>query len=344
MEGYSPGEQPAPGTRVIKLNTNENAFPPSPKVMQALRQVEAEQLRRYPSPVGEPFRSAVASMLGVEPAMVIVGNGSDDLLTIATRTFVPAGGCIAHPDPTYSLYPVLAQLQDARSVAVPWAGAWELPIEGLLATNSDAIYLANPNAPSGTLVGIDAVRSLAKSFDGILLIDEAYADFAPKNCLQLVREFENVVILRSLSKAYAVAGLRVGYAVAQEHIINELLKVKDSYNCDTLSMILACAAIEDQEYARQTWDHIRAERTRLTAELEKLDFTVVPSHANFVLATCPGGVGKDWYLGLKRQGILVRYFDTPALRDKIRITIGTSQEMNALLGGIKALAAAEKAA
>lgn len=345
MAGYTPGEQPAPGERVVKLNTNENPYPPSPKVMAAIRELEAEMLRRYPNPTADAFRDAAARLWGLPTReMILAGNGSDDILTIATRTFVPPGGTLAYPDPTYSLYPVLAAIETARTVAVPWAKDYQLPIDELIATKADAIYLANPNAPTGTFVSPMKVAELAKAFDGLVLVDEAYADFADDNCVALVKAHENVVISRTLSKAYSLAGLRFGYAIAQQHVIAEMMKVKDSYNTDAISIVAATAAIEDQEYARRTWDNVRSERHRVTAELRELGWDVLPSEANFVLAAPPDGRGKEAYLGLKRQGILVRWFDKPGLSDKIRITIGTSQENNALLGGIKALTAAEKAA
>jgi len=344
MDGYTPGEQPAPGERIIKLNTNENPFPPSPRVMQAIREMEPELLRRYPNPVADAFCAAAARVLDLSADMILAGNGSDDILTIATRTFVPPGGKLAFCDPTYSLYPVLARLQDADGVSVKWEKDWSLPVDGLLAARADAIYLANPNAPSGTFVSPTKVAELAKSFDGLLLVDEAYVDFADDNCLSLVRDLPNIVISRTFSKAYSLAGLRFGFAVAQPAVIEQMMKVKDSYNCDAIAIIAAAAAIEDQEYARRTWEHVRAERQRLSSELTQMGWTVLPSSANFIFATPPDGRGREAYMGLKRQGILVRHFDKPALADKIRITIGTSQENNALLGGIKALTTAEKAA
>ena len=344
MDGYTPGEQPGAGERVVKLNTNENPYPPSPRVMQAIREIEPEVLRRYPSPTAESFRKAAAKILGVEKDMILAGNGSDDLLTIATRTFIASAGTLAYPEPTYSLYPILAQLADARSITVEWGGDWSLPIESLAATKADAIFLANPNAPSGTFVPPTEVAKLAEQFNGLLLIDEAYVDFAESNCLSLVSKYPNVMVTRSFSKAYSLAGLRFGYAVAQPAVIHEMMKVKDSYNCDAISAAAAAAAMEDQEYAARSWNHVKGERARLTEELRQLGWSVLPSQANFILATCPGGRGHETYLGLKRQGILVRFFDKPGLTDKIRITIGTSQENNALLGGLKELSASEKAA
>lgn len=343
MHGYAPGEQPGVGERVVKLNTNENPFAPSPKVVQAIQNVEPEMLRRYPNPTADVFRDAAAELLGVTRDMILAGNGSDDVLTIATRTFVRPAGTLAYPEPTYSLYPVLAQLEDAKEATVPWEPDYALPVDALLATKADAIYLANPNAPTGTFVSPMKVEELAKRFKGLVLVDEAYVDFAEDDCVPLVREHENVVITRTLSKAYSLAGIRFGYAVAQPHVIAEMMKVKDSYNCDAISVLAATAAIQDQPYAKRSWDHVRQERQRLSSELTQMGWTVLPSQANFILVTCPSGKGREAYLGLKEQGILVRYFDKPGLTDKIRITVGTMQENNALLGGIKTLtAAAEK--
>src|SRR5918992_778735 len=344
MSGYTPGEQPGAAERVVKLNTNENPFPPGDRVLKAIREIEEEALRRYPSPTAEKFRIAAAKCHGLTPDMILCGNGSDDLLTIATRTFVPPGGKLAFPDPTYSLYPVLARLQDATPVAVPWGHEWTLPTDALLATKADAIYLANPNAPSGTFVSPMKVADLAGRFPGLLLIDEAYADFADDNCIGVLRTHGNVVITRTLSKAYSLAGLRFGYAIARPDVIAEMMKVKDSYNCAAISVIAATAAIEDQEYARDKWNSVRNERQRLTVELTEMGWTVLDSHANFILATSPNGDGKAAYEGLKQQGILVRYFDKPGLQDKIRITVGQMHQNQALLAGIKKLAERAEAA
>jgi histidinol-phosphate aminotransferase len=296
-------------------------------------------LRRYPNPTADTFRAAAAEMLGVTPDMILAGNGSDDVLTIATRTFVPPGGTLAYPEPTYSLYPILAQLEEAKVASVPWEKDYALPIDALVATKADAIYLANPNAPTGTFVSPMKVGELARQFPRLILIDEAYVDFAEDNCLPLVREYPNVVISRTLSKAYSLAGLRFGYAVGQPQVIAEMMKVKDSYNTDAISVVAATAAIQDQAYAKRSWEHVRQERQRLSSELTQMGWTVIPSQANFILVTCPSGKGREAYLGLKQQGILVRYFDKPGLSDKVRITVGTMQENNALLGGIKALTA-----
>ena len=344
MQGYAPGEQPGAGERVVKLNTNENPFPPGPRVMQAIHQLEPEMLRRYPDPMATEFCGVAAALHDVTPDMVLTGNGSDDILAIAVKTFLGPGDTLAVPHPTYSLYPVLAQLDEVKFVTVDWERDWSLPVDALLAAKPKAIFLANPNAPSGTMVSPQKLQELARQFKGLLLIDEAYADFAEDNCLPLLKRCENVVISRTLSKAYSLAGLRFGYAVAQPQVIREMNKAKDSYPNDALSIVAATAALEDQEYARKSWDHVKSERQRVSSELTQMGWKVLPSQANFILATAPTGDGKAAYLGLKEQGILVRFFDKPGLSDKIRITIGTSQENNALLAGLKSLSATEKAA
>lgn len=342
MSAYSPGEQPAPGERVVKLNTNENPYPPSERVLQALAGISGETLRRYPNPKADVFRDVAAKVHGVTREHIIAGNGSDDILTIATRCFIPPGGVLAFPDPTYSLYTVLARLEDAKSLALPWESGWCLPIDALAGSGADGIYVCNPNAPSGTFVSPLKIAELARNFPRLVLVDEAYADFAEDNCVSLVEQFPNVVVSRTLSKGYSLAGLRFGYAIAQPEVVAQMMKVKDSYNCDALSILAATAALEDRAYSRGTWENIKAERTRVSAELTQLGWTVLPSQANFLLATVPSGRGEEMYLGLKEQGILVRYFDLPGLRDKLRITIGHSHDNNALLAAIKMPSASDK--
>jgi histidinol-phosphate aminotransferase len=290
------------------------------------------------------FREAAATVLNVSADQILAGNGSDDVLAIALKTFCSPGDSLAYPHPTYSLYPVLAELDEVKCVEVEWEKDWALPTDALLATKAKAIFLANPNAPSATFVSPQRIEELCKKFSGLVLIDEAYVDFADDNCLPLIAEYENIIITRTLSKAYSLAGIRFGYAVGNADVIKEMNKARDSYPCDAISIAAACAAITDQEYAKKTWDHVKSERQRLSSELTHMGWKVAPSHANFILATCPDGRGRNAYLGLKQQGILVRYFEKEGLRDKIRITVGTSQENNALLGGIQNLNAAEKAA
>jgi histidinol-phosphate aminotransferase len=336
MSGYTPGEQPRPGERVIKLNTNENPFPPSPAVMEAIHSIDAERLRRYPNPSSEDFRKTAARVHGVSPDMIIAGNGSDEILAMVVRTYLGPGEVLATPDPTYSLYPVLADIGDVQVAPVPWAANFDLPVDALLATRPRAIFFANPNAPTGTLVSADRIRALASRFSGLLLIDEAYVDFADHNSLPLLLEFPHLVITRTLSKGYALAGLRFGYAVAAPDIVAEMNKVKDSYNCDAVAIAAATAALDDQAYARRSWQHVRQERARLSLALERLGWQVIPSQANFVLATCPSGDAGAIYRKLKAQGILVRFFDKPGLADKLRITLGTADDNDRVLAALAA--------
>jgi histidinol-phosphate aminotransferase len=335
MAGYTPGEQPGPGERVIKLNTNENPYPPSPRVFEAIGRIGPDALRRYPSPMADEFRRVAARVHGVEPQSILAGNGSDDILQIALRCYCGAGDVLASPDPTYSLYPVLAELADVRFVTVPWGPHWTLPLEPLLATGARAIFFANPNAPSGTWVPPYDVAALASRTDALILVDEAYVDFSEGNCLSLLQHHDNVLISRTLSKGYGLAGLRFGYAVGHPRIIEQMTKVKDSYNCDAIAIAAACAALDDQEYARAQWGRIKGERTRITTELEGRGFAVIPSQGNFVLATVPSGRrALALYNGLKSKGVLVRFFDKPGLDDKLRITIGTADENDALLAAL----------
>jgi histidinol-phosphate aminotransferase len=337
MAGYTPGEQPKPGDKVIKLNTNENAYPPSPRVFEAIRNVDGDALRRYPSPMADRFRSVAARLHGVAPQCLLAGNGSDDILQIALRSYCGGGDVLASPDPTYSLYPVLAELADVRFVTVPWGQDWTLPVDALLATNARAIFFANPNAPSGTWVAPADVSALAARTHALVLVDEAYVDFGDADCLALLAQHENVVITRTLSKGYGLAGLRFGYAIGHPSVIEQMAKVKDSYNCDAISIAAACAALEDQAYARERWKLITDERARMTAELERRGFIVIPSRGNFVLATTPGSTSaRPLYEALKARGVLVRFFEKPGLNDKLRITIGTPVENDALLSAIDA--------
>ena len=339
MHGYTPGEQPPAGVPIIKLNTNENPFPPSPRVMEVLRSFDPENLRRYPNATADAFRDAAAARHGLTRDHVIAGNGSDEILSMVLRTYLGPGDTIAWPDPTYSLYPVLAEIADTRGVGVPWEAGWRLPTAALLATGARAIFFANPNAPSGTLVPEAEIRTLAQNFDGLVLVDEAYVDFAETDCVGLLADCANVVISRTLSKGYALCGIRLGYALAAPEIIAQLMKVKDSYNCNALAIPAGVAALADRAYAEQGWNTVRRERTRVAAELARRGFTVIPSHANFLFASVPGGNALALYRGLKARGILVRFFDKPGQSDKLRISIGRPDENDAVLAALAALAA-----
>jgi histidinol-phosphate aminotransferase len=335
MDGYTPGEQPRDGA-FIKLNTNENPYPPSPKVFAALREaLTGDRLRKYPDPLGTDFRRAAGRVLGVDPDTILIGNGSDDILTILTRAFVPEGGLVVSPTPSYLLYRTLTDIQGARFQTVPYTADWRLPSPWPV-RGANLIFIANPNSPLGTVVPLADLERLAEEVGGPLVVDEAYVDFAEANALSLLRHHKNVIITRTLSKSYALAGIRFGFAVADPDLVRELVKVKDSYNCDVLSLTAATAAIEDQEYLRETRARILATRGRLMAALTDLGFEVTPSQANFVWCRRGDRPVRPIYEALKERRILVRCMNYPGFPDGLRISVGSDVEVDRLLDLLRA--------
>jgi histidinol-phosphate aminotransferase len=335
MQGYTPGEQPQ-DKRYIKLNSNENPYPPSPRVRDALQRAIGEDLRLYPDPVANRLRDQAAKVYGLRREQIIVGNGSDDLLTMLMRTCVGPGERVAYPVPTYSLYDELVTMQGGQIVRVPFPEDFSLPPQ-LATIDAKLTILCHPNAPSGTLPSLAQVEELARRVQGILVIDEAYIDFADETALPLVQKYDHVVILRTFSKSFSLAGMRVGLAFGHPAFICELLKVKDSYNVNRLSIVAAVAALEDYAWMQQQVQKIRATRTRLSTALREFGYVVYDSHANFVLARKPGISQEPIYHGLKAHGILIRYFSAPELADCLRITVGTDEEIDQLLSALEQL-------
>ena len=333
VKGYEPGFQPKE-TDVIKLNTNENPYPPSPAVMKVLAEISTERLRRYPDPIGNEFRQAAAEVNGVQPENIMCCNGGDDLLTIAFRAFCDESRPVAYPVPTYSLYPVLAKLQNCNAIEVPFDDEFNLPAR-LASTDAALTIVCNPNAPNGSFISIDEMASLADKLNGVLLIDEAYVDFAQANCAGLAKEYDNVIILRSMSKGYSLAGMRFGYAIAQADLIAGLMKVKDSYNVDAVAVAAATAAIKDQKYFSETTEKVKKARNILVAQLRELEFEVPESCANFVLAQSKNCKASKIYDKLIERRIYVRYFNLPGLDDKLRISVGTSEQNAKLISALK---------
>lgn len=333
MAGYSPGEQPREGS-FIKLNTNENPYPPSPRVFEAIREaLTGDRLRRYPDPLGTAFRQTAARLHDVDPEGILIGNGSDDVLTIVTRALAPEKGLIASLTPSYILYRTLADLQGARFQAVPYGPEWTLPKPWPI-PRADLTFLTSPNSPSGTTLHPDEIERWLQESAGPLLLDEAYAAFADADLMTLVRR-PRVIVARSLSKAYSLAGLRFGYAVADPSLVREFIKVKDSYNCDVLSLAAASAALEDHEYLRATRNRIVATRSRMERELTDLGFAVTPSQANFVWCRRADRPVKPIYEALKAKHILVRYMAYDGYGDGLRISVGTEGEIDRLLLELK---------
>ncbi len=337
MAGYVPGEQPRVG-KFIKLNTNENPYPPSAKVIRAIGQATEGGLMRYPDAMADAFRSRAADVLGVERDGILCGNGSDDILTIVTRALVSPGQVLRLPYPSYVLYQTLAQIQGAHCEEVPFQPDWSLSAAfGEVTEDLRLVFLPNPNSPSGTLVPLDVIAETADRLPCPILVDEAYVDFADRDALSLIADNEKIMVCRTFSKSYALAGLRFGYLVAQPQIVRQLTKVKDSYNCDALSIAGATAAIDDQAWLDENVRKIRTTRVRLASELEKLGFSVVPSHANFVWCTHGEQSVETIYQQLKQNRILVRYMNYPKWEDGLRISVGTDEQTDALLSLLKTM-------
>ena len=338
LAGYVPGEQPR-DNKVIKLNTNENPYPPSPQVIAALRKASNRSLRLYPEPLAESLRVVAANVYGVQPENILAGNGSDEILSIIMRSFVGPEDRVAFPVPTYSLYNTLVDIQQGERITVDYPPDFAVP-ETLASQNAALTFLCNPNSPSGTLVSLQDIERLARAVSGILVIDEAYVDFAESegaSTLPLIRHLGNLIVLRTFSKSFSLAGMRIGLAFASEEIISGMMKVKDSYNLNRLSLVAATAALSDMPWMTRNIRRIQRSRGRLTGGLRKMGFYVYPSHANFVMARKKEQNLKDVYERLKSKKILVRYFDIPGLQDSLRITVGRPQEVQALLKEMKAL-------
>ena len=336
IDGYVPGEQPQGGDWT-KLNTNENPYPPSPAVAEAVAAVCAGRtLAKYPDPLASRFREHAAEVLGVSPEMILCGNGSDDILTILVRAYVGAGEALRVPTPSYILYRTLAEIQGAVCDEVPFTRNWSLPDAFTTAETAAGVpvklaIVPNPKSPSGTLLPPADLLAVAQQLPCPLVVDEAYGDFGETNCLDLVRQSDRVIVTRSLSKSYALAGIRFGFAVAQPEVIEQLGKVKDSYNCDAIAIAAATAAIADQAWLAANQAAIRATRSRLATVLKQLGFAVIESQANFVWCTHPSHSHRELYEALKARQILIRFMQYGGWGDGLRITVGTDAEIDTLL-------------
>ena len=330
MQGYVPGEQPAQAD-LIKLNTNENPYPPAPGVMRALQAFTPDALRRYPPPMSHPLRQCVAGIYDFPAEGVFCGNGSDEILALCTRAYVEKGRKIGYFEPSYSLYPVLASIAESDTVEVVLGDGFRW-VDPPLDAGIDLFFLTNPNAPTGMRFPPDQVAAFCKRFPGVVLIDEAYVDFADEDCLALARELPNVIVSRSLSKSYSLAGLRVGYALGAPALIQALDKIKDSYNLDIVAQQLAVAALEDQDYMRDCVARIRETRVGFERALQERGFTLYPSETNFVWCKPPSGISAVGYMeALRSRNILIRHFSAERLAPFVRITIGLPAQMEQLI-------------
>tara|TARA_Y100001968_G_scaffold130226_1_gene118907 strand:- start:137 stop:1267 length:1131 start_codon:yes stop_codon:yes gene_type:complete len=343
LNAYIPGEQPK-AHDLIKLNTNENPSPPSPKAIQAIRNAADGRLRLYPDPTCQALRAKLASFHDCRPENIIIGNGSDELLALATRAFVEprqpsatsqqqlAKQTVQYFTPSYSLYPILANIQGARRNEVKLLSNFDLPDnEELRKKNwnlkAALTFITTPNAPSGRGYTTQQLAKLCAAQKGVTILDEAYADFASENALSLFKQNPHVIISRTFSKSYSLGFQRIGYFIGHPILIAALDRIRDSYNVNGLGQTAAIAALKDTNYYRKLFESIKSTRTSTTAELKSLGFDVIQSQTNFVFAKPPRLTAKDWFDSLRNDKILTRWFDTPLVREYLRITIGSQNDM-----------------
>ena len=338
---YIPGEQPRV-EGLVKLNTNENPYPPSPRVLEAIRAVGEEQLRLYPDPQSTALRSAIAGQHGVALDQVFVGNGSDEVLAFAFMGLLKQPSPLYFPDITYSFYPVWCDLAGIDHRQVPVSDDFEIDPEDYPADNG-GIIIPNPNAPTGRLLSLEKIRVLLdRSRDSIVVIDEAYVDFGGQSAVQLVPEYDNLLVVQTLSKSRSLAGIRAGYAVGHADLITALDRVKNSFNSyplDAVAQRAVLASMEDESYFREICARVIDSREALCSSLQELGFLVVPSSANFVFARHPAHAGQVLFEGLRRHKVLVRHFEKPRIEDYLRITVGTPQECLALITALESILA-----
>ena len=334
LEAYTPGEQPKV-EGLIKLNTNENPYPPSPAVERALRDFAADSLRLYPDPVCAALRARLAALAGVGTENVFVGNGSDEVLRLVMRAFTQSGGAAAAFAPSYSLYPVLAAAEEVgfRTVPLPDGFGWTEPPADL---DASLFFLANPNAPTGVFYPLPAIEAFCRRFPGVVLVDEAYVDFSGgQDALELARRLPNVLVARTMSKSFSLAGLRIGWTIGSADLIGALYKLKDSYNVDRLAQAVALAALGDLPWMQANAKKIVATRERVAAELQQRGFRVVPSASNFLFVEPPAGrSAARLFADLREKKILVRYFPGGRTDNFLRVSIGTDAQMDAFFAAI----------
>ncbi|HYL08270.1 MAG TPA: histidinol-phosphate transaminase [Candidatus Udaeobacter sp.] len=333
FQPYVPGEQPPDAEGWIKLNTNESPRPPSPRVIEAIKEAAGDSLRLYPSPKAAPAREAIARKFGVDPSHVMVGNGGDELIELCFRAFAGPDDGVAFPTPTYPLLEPLCRIHGARPSTHPTEMPSELPAS-LGADPARLKFIVNPNSPTGALFPVHAVEAVVASSSGVVVIDEAYVDFASRSCLPLLARYDNVLILRTFSKSYSLAGMRIGFALGSPEFIEALDAVKESYNVDRLAIVAAVAAIEDEEYHRGLVAEVVEGRAELSRALAGLGFEVVPSQANFVFVKPPRPAAQV-VAALRERKILVRHYDREPIAGWIRVTVGTREQHSRLLVALK---------
>ena len=334
---YIPGEQPQ-DKKYIKLNTNENPYPPSPKVIRAINDATNTDLKLYPDPTCDQLKSTIAEYFKLQNEQIFVGNGSDEILAFSFPAFFNPGDKIAYPDITYSFYPVYANFFKLIPEIISLKMDFSISIENFKIANKGTI-IPNPNAPTGKCLNIDQIESLTKTITNkIIIIDEAYIDFGGESTIALINKYKNLLVIHTLSKSRSLAGLRVGYAVGHKDLIAGLDRIKNSFNSytlDRLALAGGIAAIEDDEYFQETRAKIIKTREHTIKELNKLDFNIIDSKANFIFASHPKYNAEKLFSKLNENSILVRYFKKPRIDNYLRISIGTENEMDELIKILK---------
>ena len=338
LSGFQPyvtGEQPPDGEDWVKLNTNESPLPPSPRVIDAIKAAADDSLRFYPSPTQAPARAAIARHFNVQESQVAVGNGADEILEMCFRAFAGAGDTVAYSTPTYPVLDPLCRLHDATPTTHPTAEGWTWTTE-LADDPAPLKFLVNPNSPTGTHHGRRSVERVVGRSQGVVVLDEAYVDFAPESQLELIRTFPNLLVLRTMSKSYALAGMRIGFAIGHPDLIAALDAVKDSYNLDRLAIVAAAAAIEDEEHHRKIVTYVIRERAWLEDQLREQGFEHAPSAANFVFVKPPLGASAAAVAdALRERRVLVRHYDREPIAGWIRISVGTREQHDRLLDSLR---------
>jgi len=334
---YTPGEQPVNINEYIKLNTNENPFSPSSAVINAIKNSCNDSLKRYPDPTAFELRRIYAEKNDLNPENIFIGNGSDEVFTLIFRGFIEQNATAAFPYPSYSLYETLAQINGINYKKINLNNKLNLELKDFLKEKYSLVIISNPNNPTGTYSDISKIKSFLKKFKGLLVVDEAYIDFYGGSAVSLINEHDNIIIVRSFSKSYSLAGLRIGLAVSNRDIINGFMKIKDSYNVDSLAVAGGIAALQDEKGFRYNLNMLINNKEYLETALDSLGFIITPSRANFLFVKHPTVSSEEIYKKLKEKKILIRYFTGPVQSEYIRITVGTMLELKALISGLESI-------
>lgn len=338
---YEAGEQPQ-DKAYIKLNTNENPYPPTKKAKTLLENFDIDRLKLYSDPNNRRLKEAIAKVYGVKEDNVFVGNGSDEVLAMCFPAFFNRGGKgVAFADITYSFYPVYASLYEIKKNIIPLKEDFSIDTESFMNTDAEGIIIANPNAPTGIVLSREEVENIIiANRNKVVIVDEAYADFSDESVVDLIEKYDNLVVVKTFSKSYSLAGIRCGYAIANSHLIDGLCRIKNSFNSYTVNSIseaIATEAMLDTDYHKKCVESVIKTRERITAELKKLKMTTLESGANFIFAKHAQVDGETLYRTLKERGILVRYFNKPRISDFVRITVGSDSEMDRLIEELKVI-------